>query len=94
MQKQKQFQKLEEKKNDREVEVIRAGSHERISVFDVCVGDIVVLTSGDILSVDGVYTRGHGILFCSLFSSLVSSFSPPSPSLLLSHVMSIKFDDC
>jgi Ca2+-transporting ATPase len=62
LQKQKQFQKLEAKKNDREVEVVRAGHHEQISVFEVCVGDILSLRSGDILSVDGVFTRGHGIL--------------------------------
>jgi Ca2+-transporting ATPase len=67
VQKQKQFQKLEAKKNDREVEVIRAGHHERISVFDLCVGDILSLTSGDILSVDGVFTYGHGILLSHSF---------------------------
>eukprot|EP00026_Physarum_polycephalum_P001641 Phypoly_transcript_01643.p1 GENE.Phypoly_transcript_01643~~Phypoly_transcript_01643.p1 ORF type:complete len:1033 (+),score=152.15 Phypoly_transcript_01643:95-3193(+) len=61
LQKQKQFQKLEAKKNDREVEVVRAGHHEQISVFDVCVGDILALRSGDILSVDGVFARGHAL---------------------------------
>lgn len=62
VQKQKQFQKLEAKKNDRDVEVIRDGNHENISVFDVCVGDVMALASGDIISVDGVFIMGHGIL--------------------------------
>lgn len=66
MQKQKQFQKLEARKNDRDAEVIRHGVHEKISVFDLCVGDVMVVSSGDIVCVDGVYISGHGIFTYNL----------------------------
>ena len=50
LQKQKQFAKLNEKKNDRLMKVLRDGQQHQISVFDVRVGDIVLIDTGDIVS--------------------------------------------
>jgi len=61
VQKQKQFRQLEDKKKDRDVEVVRDGVHTKISVFDLLVGDILVLSSGDILCADGLFIDGHSM---------------------------------
>ncbi|KAF2400148.1 calcium-translocating P-type ATPase [Trichodelitschia bisporula] len=60
-QKEKQFQKLSRKKEDRQVTVLRSGQVMRISVFDVLVGDVLRLEPGDIVPVDGVYISGHNL---------------------------------
>lgn len=60
-QKEKQFQKLNEKKDDRGVKVIRSGQEQVISVYDILVGDIAILEPGEIVPVDGVFLRGHGV---------------------------------
>ncbi|KAF9971825.1 hypothetical protein BGZ73_005136 [Actinomortierella ambigua] len=60
-QKERQFQKLNAKKEDREVKVIRNGESVLISVFDVVVGDIMHLEPGDMIAADGVYLRGHNL---------------------------------
>lgn len=60
-QKERQFVKLNRKKEDHHVTVIRDGITQNISVFDVQVGDLVTLEPGDILCTDGVLTSGYGI---------------------------------
>ena len=58
---EKQFVALNEKKEDRQVKAIRSGKSVLISVFDVMVGDILHLESGDLIPADGVLINGHGI---------------------------------
>ncbi|CAG8746191.1 8792_t:CDS:2, partial [Racocetra persica] len=60
-QKERQFRKLNEKKEDRNIKLIRDGKERQISVFDVYVGDIMVLEPGDIVAVDGIYLSGHNL---------------------------------
>lgn len=60
-QKERQFVKLNRKKEDHHVTVIRDGITQNISVFDVQVGDLVTLEPGDILCTDGILTSGYGI---------------------------------
>ncbi|KAG0267855.1 hypothetical protein DFQ27_008131 [Actinomortierella ambigua] len=60
-QKERQFQKLNAKKEDREVKVIRNGESVLISVFDIVVGDLMHLEPGDVIAADGVYLRGHNL---------------------------------
>ncbi|KNC52008.1 P-type ATPase [Thecamonas trahens ATCC 50062] len=57
---EKQFQKLNKIKDARDVNVIRAESEGpvSISVHDVVVGDLLVLSTGDIVPVDGLYVSG------------------------------------
>lgn len=59
--KEKQFKKLNAKKEDRTVKVIRNGREREISVYDVQVGDVMMLEPGDILAVDGLFLEGHNV---------------------------------
>ena len=58
---EKQFVALNKKKEDRQVKAIRSGKSILISVFDVMVGDVLHLESGDSIPADGILINGHGI---------------------------------
>ena len=58
---EKQFVKLNAKKDDREIKVIRSGKSILVSVYDITVGDVVHLESGDSLPADGILISGHGV---------------------------------
>jgi len=60
-QKERQFKKLNEKREDRTVKCIRNGTEQVINVREVVVGDICLLEPGEILPVDGVFLRGHNV---------------------------------
>jgi Ca2+-transporting ATPase len=60
-QKERQFRRLNQKKEDREVTVVRGGKAGRVSVHDVLVGDVMVLEQGDVIPVDGVLIEGHNV---------------------------------
>lgn len=60
-QKERQFVKLNKKKEDRTVKVIRSGKSMQISVYDVLVGDVMHLEPGDLVPVDGILIEGHSI---------------------------------
>ncbi|KAH8651316.1 hypothetical protein BX600DRAFT_489762 [Xylariales sp. PMI_506] len=58
---QRQFNQLNKKSNDRTVSVVRSGKTVEISIFDLLVGDVALLSVGDMVPVDGVFIKGHGI---------------------------------
>lgn len=60
-QKERQFVKLNKKKQDRDVNVIRSGKSREVSVYDLLVGDVVLLEPGDMVPVDGIFIEGHNI---------------------------------
>ena len=60
-QKERQFVKLNKKKEDRDVKVIRSGKSREISVHDVLVGDVMHLEPGDMIPVDGIFISGHNL---------------------------------
>lgn len=60
-QKERQFVKLNRKKEDRSVKVIRSGKTQEISVYDILVGDVMLLEPGDLIPVDGILIEGHGV---------------------------------
>ncbi len=60
-QKEKAFVKLNTKKDDREVKVLRSGKSMLINVSDVVVGDVVYLEPGDLVPVDGILINGHNV---------------------------------
>ncbi|RHZ53315.1 hypothetical protein Glove_443g67 [Diversispora epigaea] len=60
-QKEKQFRKLNAKKEDRSVKLIRNGKEQEISVHEINVGDILLLEPGEIVAVDGIYLSGHNL---------------------------------
>ncbi|EFZ02515.1 phospholipid-translocating P-type ATPase domain-containing protein [Metarhizium robertsii ARSEF 23] len=59
--KERQFAKLNKKKQDRNIKVIRSGQISEISVFDIMVGDVVHLEPGDLVPVDGVLIDGFNV---------------------------------
>jgi P-type Ca2+ transporter type 2C len=60
-QKELQFIKLNRKKEERFVKVIRSGKSQEISVYDVLVGDVMHLEPGDLIPVDGIFIEGHNV---------------------------------
>ena len=58
---ERQFNKLNKKNNDRTVKVIRSGKSVEISVFDVLVGDVMHLFTGDLVPADGIFIEGHSV---------------------------------
>ena len=60
-QKERQFVKLNKKKEDRVVKVIRSGRSQEMSVYDLLVGDVMHLEPGDLIPVDGVLVDGDGV---------------------------------
>jgi P-type Ca2+ transporter type 2C len=60
-QKEKQFRKLNSRKEDREVNVVRDGEQCQISVFDLVVGDVCAVAYGDVLPADGLLVEGRSV---------------------------------
>ena len=60
-QKERQFQTLNEKKEERGVKVIRDGAERIIDIHEVVVGDIAMLEPGEIVPCDGVFLTGHNV---------------------------------
>ncbi|EWC43989.1 hypothetical protein DRE_01341 [Drechslerella stenobrocha 248] len=60
-QKERQFVKLNKKKEDRFVKAMRSGKAVQISVYDILVGDVLYLEPGDMIPADGVFISGHNV---------------------------------
>lgn len=60
-QKERQFQALNEKKEERGVKVIRDGVEMVIDIKEVVVGDIALVEPGEIIPCDGVFISGHNV---------------------------------
>ncbi|KAF2680438.1 plasma membrane calcium-transporting ATPase 2 [Lentithecium fluviatile CBS 122367] len=60
-QKEQAFVKLNTKKEEREIKVLRSGKAVLVSVYDVLAGDVLFLEPGDVIPVDGVFIDGHNV---------------------------------
>ena len=60
-QKEKAFVKLNAKKEEREIKVIRSGKSFMINIHDILVGDVLHLEPGDLVPVDGILIEGHDL---------------------------------
>lgn len=60
-QKERQFAKLNRKKEDRKVKVVRDGKPCEVSVFDVVVGDLEVIEPGEMIPTDGILVSGYDV---------------------------------
>ncbi|KAJ5379628.1 calcium ion P-type ATPase [Penicillium cosmopolitanum] len=60
-QKERQFAKLNQKKEDRYVKVIRSGKRAEVSTYDIMAGDVMCLEPGDIIPADGILIDGQGV---------------------------------
>lgn len=58
---EKQFVQLNAKKEDRQVKVIRSGKSMLVSVYDITVGDVLHIESGDAIPADGILINGHSV---------------------------------
>nr|GLL17868.1 calcium-transporting ATPase 9, plasma membrane-type-like isoform X1 [Ipomoea trifida] len=56
-----QFQNLNEEKRNIKVEVIRGGRREKMSIYELVVGDIIPLKIGDQVPADGILISGHSL---------------------------------
>ncbi|KAH8978943.1 E1-E2 ATPase-domain-containing protein [Lactarius akahatsu] len=60
-QRERRFQALDEKNEERLVKVIRDGEERQIDVHRVVVGDVVLLEPGEVIPCDGVFLSGHNV---------------------------------
>ncbi|KAH7430908.1 hypothetical protein KP509_08G020300 [Ceratopteris richardii] len=56
-----QFIALNEEKRNIPVQVVRGGRRLKISIFELLVGDLVVLNIGDQVPADGLFVEGHSL---------------------------------
>ncbi|XP_042428226.1 probable calcium-transporting ATPase 8, plasma membrane-type isoform X1 [Zingiber officinale] len=74
-----QFRDLEKEKKKIFIQVTRDGYRQRVSIYDLVVGDIVNLSIGDIVPADGLYISGYALLIDE------SSMSGESEPVHVSH---------
>ena len=60
-QKNRKFEKLNRKKDEKFVNVVRSGKVAHISQYDILVGDLVKLETGDIVPADGILLQGFDV---------------------------------
>ena len=58
---ERQFDKLSKISNNIKVDVARDGRRQKISIFDIVVGDVVFLNIGDQIPADGLFLEGHSM---------------------------------
>ncbi|KAH8512502.1 hypothetical protein H0E87_005959 [Populus deltoides] len=69
-----QFKVLDKEKKNVIVQVTREGSRQKVSIFDLVVGDVVHLSIGDLVPADGILISGHSL---SVDESSLSGESEP-----------------
>jgi len=67
------------KKNDRDLVVLRDGREQKISCYDLVVGDVLVVRPGEVITCDGVYLSGNGIK-CDESAATAETFLVPKGS--------------
>eukprot|EP00741_Cyanophora_paradoxa_P022041 tig00021433_g21277.t1 len=60
-QKDRQFRSLNGVKNNRKVKVVRGGHATQVSIYDINVGEVVILDTGDQVPADGVFIEGFNL---------------------------------
>ncbi|KAI3449693.1 hypothetical protein Pfo_006358 [Paulownia fortunei] len=58
---ERQFDKLSKISNDIKIDVVRDGRRQKVSIFNIVVGDVVFLTIGDQVPADGLFIDGHSL---------------------------------
>ncbi|MCL7031686.1 hypothetical protein MKW94_029811 [Papaver nudicaule] len=57
----RQFSKLSMVSNNIQIDVVRNGRRQNISIFDIVVGDVIRLKIGDQIPADGFFLSGHSL---------------------------------
>ena len=58
---ERQFKKLNKTKDNKLITVLRDGDQQQISIFDLLVGDMVKIESGDTVPADGILVHGFDV---------------------------------
>ncbi|XP_068649710.1 calcium-transporting ATPase 12, plasma membrane-type-like [Aristolochia californica] len=58
----RQFEKLSKESDNIRVDVVRDGRRQKISIFDIVVGDVVCLKIGDQVPADGLFLDGYSLM--------------------------------
>ncbi|KAF7151873.1 hypothetical protein RHSIM_Rhsim02G0030700 [Rhododendron simsii] len=58
----RQFVKLSKVSNNIQVDIVRNGRRQQVSIFEIVVGDVVCLKIGDQVPADGLFIDGHSLL--------------------------------
>ena len=77
---QRQLARLNRKRGGPPAQVIRSGKRFETSVTDIMVGDVVVISAGDIIPVDGVLIEGLGVKCDESMATGESDLLPKSPA--------------
>ncbi|CAI9300630.1 unnamed protein product [Lactuca saligna] len=72
-----QFHNLSKISDNIKIDVVRDRRRQKISIFDIVVGDVVILNIGDQISADGLFIDGHSTL---IDESSMTGESEPIPS--------------
>ncbi|KAI3506806.1 hypothetical protein L1887_21371 [Cichorium endivia] len=59
---ERQFHNLSKISDNIKIDVVREGRRQKISIFDIVVGDVVILNIGDQVPADGLFIDGHSTL--------------------------------
>ncbi|KAL8262076.1 hypothetical protein R6Q59_026125 [Mikania micrantha] len=59
---EKQFHNLSKISSNIKIDVVREGRRQKISIFNIVVGDVVVLNVGDQIPADGLFIDGNSLL--------------------------------
>ncbi|KAG5609411.1 hypothetical protein H5410_020692 [Solanum commersonii] len=57
-----QFRDLDKEKKKISIQVTREGSRQKVSIYDLVVGDVVHLSIGDLVPADGIFISGYSLL--------------------------------
>ncbi|CCF58932.1 hypothetical protein KAFR_0F03360 [Kazachstania africana CBS 2517] len=88
-QKELQFVKLNEKKENRKIIVIRDNKELLVSIYDLLVGDLVNLQTGDVVPADSILVSGT----CEVDESTITGETETIKKFPLSHVLKINHND-
>jgi Ca2+-transporting ATPase len=89
-QKERQFAKLNQKKEDRCVKVIRSGKRAEVPTYDLMVRDIICLEPGDITPADGILIDGQGVKCDESSVTGQTSFAKPPATKYTGQLSRIK----
>ncbi|KAL8167825.1 hypothetical protein V2J09_009324 [Rumex salicifolius] len=57
-----QFRDLDKEKKKIFIQVTRDGSRQKVSIYDIVVGEVVSLSVGDVVPADGIFISGYSLL--------------------------------
>ncbi|CAI5524153.1 unnamed protein product [Closterium sp. Naga37s-1] len=57
-----QFSELDREKKKVSMDVVRGGQRTRMSIYDIVVGDVIMLATGDVVPADGLFISGYSLV--------------------------------